>query len=90
MPNRLRISRNGKATQFYRSLNEEERLSLDEALDYIRDVPFPHGNTIVRRSRPPAFIYYFSDEMWRISYHLSLIHPGGTEYDIEILAIARA
>ena len=90
MPNRISFSANGNAIDFYNSLNTQERNSLDEALDYIRDFPFEHGDTVVRRIRPPVVIYLFRDDYWRISYSLSFHHTEPLSMDIIIFAMARA
>lgn len=90
MPNRILFSANGNATDFYNSLNTQDRNSLDEALEYIRDFPFEHGDTIERRLMPPVTIYLFRDDYWRISYSLSFQPTEPFVVDINIFAIARA
>ncbi|MYE54475.1 MAG: hypothetical protein F4X34_04675 [Chloroflexi bacterium] len=90
MPNRILFSVNGNATDFYNSLNTQERNSLDEALEYIRDFPFEHGDTVIRRIRPPVVIYLFRDDYWRISYSLSTHPTEPISVDISIFAIAYA
>lgn len=90
MPNRILFSVNGNATDFYNSLNTQERNSLDEALEYIQDFPFEHGDTIEKRFMPPVTIYLFRDDCWRISYSLSFHPTESIGVDISIFAIARA
>ena len=51
----------------------EARNSLETALDYIRDIPFPHGDTIVSVSMPPVTVYYYNDDRWQITYALSYL-----------------
>ena len=90
MPNRILFSVNGNATDFYNSLNTQDRNCLDEALEYIRDFPFEHGETVQRRYMPPVTIYLFRDDRWRISYSLSSHPTEPLRVDISIFAIARA
>ena len=88
MPNRLTISEGSPAHRLYTSLTPEARVSLDAALDYIRDAPFPHGDLITARLLPPVVVYEYRDDDWRISYSLG-ISPTGATYEISVHAIAR-
>lgn len=71
MPNRLEIDPSGSAADFYLSLDPVSRESLDTVLERIRQDPEPDGSRIVAISMPPAFIYYYSDGTWQVSYSLS-------------------
>ena len=90
MPNRIQFSVNGNATDFYASLNTQDRNSLDKVLEYIRDFPFEHGDTIERRYMPPVTIYLFRDDNWRVSYSISSHPTEPLIMDISIFAIAYA
>ena len=60
--------------EFYRSLNPIRRASLDGAFEYIRDVPFEHGDIITSRLLAPVMVYTYNDGVWRCTYSLGLIH----------------
>lgn len=70
MRNRLTFSSGGPAARLYRSLDPDTRSSLDSALDYIRDVPYPHGEVITTRHMPPVTVYEYNDGTWKVSYGL--------------------
>ena len=89
MANRLRISSAGKARAFIDSLDNLSRQSLYEALGYIQDIPFEHGNIITRKMMPPVMVYTYNDGRWRILYSLSGL-SGHVEYDIGVYSISRA
>lgn len=61
MPNRLSFTEGSHASEFYASLRAEDRDSLDAVLEYIRDVPFPHGDTVTKRLMAPHLVYVFDD-----------------------------
>ena len=89
MANRLRISSAGKARAFIDSLDNPSRQSLYEALGYIQDAPFEHGNIITRKMMPPVVVYTYDDGRWRILYSLS--RPSAlVDYDISVYSISRA
>ena len=88
LPNRLSISEDSPAHRLYTSLAPDARVSLDAALDYIRDAPFEHGDLITARLLPPVVVYEYRDDEWRISYSLG-ISPSGATYEISVHAIAR-
>ena len=88
MPNHLSLSPNSQAASFYSSLDADALASLDEALDYIRDAPFAHGDTVRRQYMPPVYVYVYRDNQWRISYSLGAL-PRYATYDISVHAIAR-
>ena len=88
MPNRLSFSSGGAAARLYASLRGEERSSLDRALDYIKDAPFAHSETVTAHFAPPVVVYVYQDEDWRISYTLGFL-PAEAAFDINIHAIAR-
>ena len=50
-----------KVRRFYDSLSEDERKSLDVALDYIKSVPFEHGDIITKRLMPTVMVYTYDD-----------------------------
>ena len=68
MPNRLSFTEGSHASEFYASLRVEGRDSLDAVLEYIRDVPFPHGDTVTKRLMTPHLVYVFDDNEWQIAY----------------------
>jgi hypothetical protein len=72
--------------EFYRSLNPIRRASLDKAFDYIRDVPFEHGDIITRRLLPPVMVYTYNDGVWRCTYSLGLI-PETITYTISVYSV---
>ena len=84
MPNRLSLS--SPADKFYRSLNPRDRATLDKVLDYIRDVPFPHGDIITVRYMPPVMVYTYDDGVWKCTYGLGLV-PETTQYLISVHSI---
>ena len=88
MANVLYLSSDSPASRLYPSLTGEERLAIDDALDYIRDFPFEHGDVITKRLLPPVMVYEYADGNWRISYSLSFL-PSDASYSIDIWAIAR-
>ena len=82
------FSLDGNASQFYRSLSPHQQEELRDALDYIRDVPFEHGDTIVKRVVDSEFIYLYEDDLWRISFKTILQNPSNARsFTISILAI---
>ena len=87
MPNHIQFSTSGNAVEFYKALPSQKRQSLDTALDYIRDVPFEHGDLITKRSAPPVVIYTYTDERWRILYTLSAQPGQAPDMNIEVFAI---
>ena len=87
-PNRLSFTEGSPAPELYASLKAEERASLDEVLEYIRDVPFPHGDTITKRLMTPHLVYVFDDDEWQIAYTMRFL-PKENSYDISVHAIAR-
>ena len=84
MPNRLSLSY--PVVEFYRSLNPIRRASLDKAFDYIRDVPFEHGDIITRRLLLPVMVYTYNDGVWRCTYSLGLI-PETVVYTIGVHSV---
>lgn len=88
MPNRLSFTESSHASEFYAFLGVEERASLDAVLEYIRDVPFPHGDTITKRLMTPHLVYVFDDNEWQIAYTMQYL-PGENSYDISVHSIAR-
>ena len=87
MPNRIQFSASGNAIAFYKALPPQKRQSLDTVLDYIRDVPFEHGDLITKRSAPPVVIYTYTDERWRILYTLSTQPEQAPDMNIAVFAI---
>ena len=87
MPNRIQFSTSGKAVEFYKSLPYQKRQSRDTTLDYIRDVPFEHGDIITKRFASPVVIYTYTDEQWRIMYTLSTQPGQAPDMNIEVFAI---
>ena len=88
MPNRLSFTEGSQASEFYASLGLKDRDSLDAALEYVRDVPFPHGDTITKRLMTPHLVYVFDDNEWQIAYTMRFL-PEENSYDISVHAIAR-
>ena len=88
MPNQLVFSEGSSADETYRSLDQEARRSLDSALDYIKDMPFPHGDTIVSVAMSPVVVYYYNDDMWEITFSLSYLKSEQV-FRIGIHAISR-
>ena len=88
MPNSLSFTEGSPAAAFYASLGAEERASLDAALEYVRDVPFPHGDIITKRIMAPHLVYVFDDNEWQIAYTMRFL-AGESSYDISVHAIAR-
>ena len=87
MPNRLSLSENSPAYRLYTSLAPVDRATLDAALDYIRDAPFPHGGIVTAHRMPPVTVYVYRDDEWRISYGLGF-SPNDATYEISVHAIA--
>ena len=86
MPNHLVFSKGSPAEDTYLSLGQQARNSLDSVLDYIRDMPFPHGDTIVSVFMPPVVVYYYNDDMWEIVFGMSYL-PSEQVFRIGIHAI---
>ena len=84
MPNRLSLS--CPVVEFYRSLNPIRQASLDKAFDYIRDVPFEHGDTVTKRFMPPVMVYTYNDGVWRCTYSLGLI-PETIVFTISVRSV---
>ena len=59
---------------------------MDLALDYIKDVPFPHGEVVTARQMPPVTVYEYNDGIWRIAYSLGYQRELGI-FDISVWAI---
>ena len=88
MPSRLGFTEGSYASDFYASLGVGDRDSLDAVLEYIRDVPFPHGDTVTKRLMTPHLVYVFDDNEWQIAYTMRFL-PRENSYDISVHAIAR-
>ena len=84
MPNRLSLS--CPVVEFYRSLNPIRQASLDKAFDYIRDVPFEHGDIVTSRFMSPVMVYTYNDGVWRCTYSLGLI-PETIVFTISVCSV---
>lgn len=89
MHNELKFDRNGKAATFYKQLTKEHRQQLDAILDYLRGNPEPDGDSKIAVYRPPIFVHYYNDGIWKIAYGLSYI-PQDRIFKIDILVMAFA
>lgn len=59
---------------------------LREALRYILEMPFEHGDTITRRMMPPVMLYTYHDENWEIVYTLDRV-SGELDFNINVVGI---
>ena len=82
MPNVLHFDESGRETDLFLTLPAESFPSLLAALEYIRDNP--KGERIEEVFFPPVFINYYEDDIWKISFGLSLVRTGESETHNEI------
>ncbi len=73
--NTLSFSRNA-ANFILDDLDKEERESIGDALDYIKERPYEQKGLITSRFASPVVLYEYDDNEWRIIYTISYVESG--------------
>ena len=90
MDNVIQLKKGSQAARIYRTIPAQDRESLDDALEYIQDIPWGHGDIITKRSMPGCRgdLYVYRDDDWDIAYDLHF-NPYAVEFTISVWAIDR-